>query len=99
MVEINDDGTNPTVGIAIGNSAIGDSSNYYISGIHTVAVTSAVVIAAGEALYWDVSANEAVDSGGAGAGDPFMGTALTAAGSGVTECVCWLNKEPVADKA
>lgn len=99
VIEITADATNPLVGIVVSDCASGDDCEYYIDGLHSVKVTSAVVVAAGEDAYWDITANEAVDVGGGGTGDPFLGTFMTAAGSGVLEAVVWLNHKTDIDVA
>ena len=99
VIEINDDGTNPQVGIVVANASSGDTVIYYIAGRFTVACATGDVIAAGNQLYWDVSANEAALAATAGSGDPFLGTALTAAGSGITQVEILLNHVNQADKA
>ena len=73
----------------------GDIITVRYRGIVEMKCNSGDVIAVGENLNWDISANELVNAGGAGTGDPVAGASVTAAGSGVTVVQIALN-QPIA---
>lgn len=80
------------------SAASGDIITVRYRGIVEMLCNTDDVIAIGEDLSWDISANELVNAGGAGTGDPVAGCSVTAAGSGVTVVQIALN-QPIATLA
>lgn len=62
--------------------AIGDQVCVATEGAFDVAAASGVTFAEGEAVYWDASANTAINLANVGAGDFFLGYAIRAKVSG-----------------
>lgn len=71
-------------GVVAGLQAIasGDAMCLYLAGIFALAAASGVTFAKGEAVYWDASANTAINTANIGAGDFFVGFAEVAKVSG-----------------
>lgn len=92
--EIIELGTNSgMIGVALEDGAVGDTIAVAIDGVWTFPKTSGAVIALGEAVDWDTSAGSVDDDQATSAtGDyPNFGTAMEAAGSGVTTIKVKLN--------
>ncbi|MBW7896527.1 MAG: DUF2190 family protein [Opitutaceae bacterium] len=79
------------LGVALGDIASGATGSVAVRGVFTVPKVSGAVIAAGESLTWDVSANSGAGAFDDNAATPATGdvtgppaVALEAAGNGVT---------------
>lgn len=81
------------LGIPVIDGAIGDVINLALEGVYSLPKVSAAVIAKGEQVLWDVSA-DAVDDDQAvpAAGDFLCGMAWEAAGAGVLTVPVKINR-------
>lgn len=85
------------LGVALEDGVSGDTIVYAIEGVFKIPKVSAAVIAAGEQVLWDVSADsgngEADDDAATPAtGDFLAGYAMEAAGNGDTTVLVRINK-------
>lgn len=80
--------------------ASGDEMCLNTEGIYAFAAATAVVFAEGEAVYWDASANTAINLANVGAGDFFLGFAEVAKISGPLVVLVDLNpvNRPIQQK-
>ncbi|MFW6299489.1 MAG: DUF2190 family protein [Oceanicaulis sp.] len=75
-------------GVAQTDADAGDTVTLDTQGVYELPVASAVVVAVGDALYWDVADGEFNKTA---ASNWFLGVAVTAAGNGVTSAQVRLN--------
>ena len=77
--------------IAVADIAADALGSVYTEGVFDVTTASATEFAAGDEVYWDVSADLAILAASAATGDIRMGPALAASGSGETTVRVDLN--------
>lgn len=95
-VELVDTNTG-TLGVALTDIASGAVGAVGITGVYDLPKVSGAVIAQGGAVFWDTSANAVDDDAATKAtGDFTCGTAMEAAGSGVTTIAVKLNGHATA---
>ncbi len=70
-------------GITVADLAASAAGQQMVEGVFDLLAGTAVVFTAGEAVYWDASANTAINVADVGAGDFFVGFATKAKASGV----------------
>jgi predicted RecA/RadA family phage recombinase len=79
-------------GVVVTDLAASQKGAIYTAGKSKVLTASATVFAAGDAVYWDVSASLAITAPGA-VGDHYLGTAVVACANGDTRVLVDLNAE------
>ena len=83
------------LGIAMNDGANGDVIDTAVEGVYELPKVSAAVIARGESVLFDVSANEIDDNAATPAtGDFICGYAWEAAGAGVLVVLVKINRTP-----
>jgi len=84
--------TEQMIGVALVDMVSGDVGAVAIEGVFSLPKVSAAVIVAGDAVFWDTSANEVDDDAATKAtGDFTCGVAMESAGNGVTTVAVKLN--------
>ena len=83
------------LGVAMNDGAIGDDADFAIEGVFQLPKVSAAVIARGDSVFWDASADEIDDNAAIkAAGDFTCGWATKAAGAGVVIVEVKINSSP-----
>lgn len=72
-------------GVAVTNGAIGDTIAVHVEGVFSLPKLTTAVIAVGDPVTWDVSAEEVIVAAAATGDIENFGYAVAAAGNGATE--------------